>query len=76
MTYTELVHPRRLRARCTRIRYAQGVYFAKPLFLEDFTTARRVDLKSRAVELARGQPESRGLRSSRMAPAARSEFTA
>jgi c-di-GMP-related signal transduction protein len=57
---------------CTRIRYAQGFYFAKPLFLEDFATARRAGVKSRAIEVARGQSESRGLRSSRMAPAARS----
>jgi c-di-GMP phosphodiesterase Gmr len=57
---------------CTRIRYAQGFYFAEPFFLEDANPARRANLQSRSSEVARGQSERRGFRASRTATGARS----
>ncbi|MGP0089981.1 MAG: putative bifunctional diguanylate cyclase/phosphodiesterase [Xanthobacteraceae bacterium] len=57
---------------CTRIRYAQGFYFAEPFFLEDANPARRANLQSRSTEVARGQSERRSVRASRMATGARS----
>src|SRR6266545_5382537 len=49
----------------TRIRYAQGYYFAKPFFLDDFSTTRRVAPDVRAVSMPRERPETRGIRTSR-----------
>ncbi len=49
----------------TRIRYAQGFYFAKPFFLDDFRTTRRVAPDVRAVSMPRERLETRGVRSSR-----------
>ena len=47
----------------TRIRYAQGYYFAKPFFLEDVAHMRGVALESRAVVVAREERDTRGSRS-------------
>jgi diguanylate cyclase (GGDEF)-like protein len=50
----------------TRIRYAQGYYFAKPFFIEDFGHARHLE-DTRIAQRSRQLPEGRGLRSSRAA---------
>ena len=49
----------------TRIRYAQGYYFAKPFFLEDFSTTKRVASGVRTVSQPRERTETRGVHSSR-----------
>jgi EAL domain-containing protein (putative c-di-GMP-specific phosphodiesterase class I) len=49
----------------TRIRYAQGYYFAKPFFLEDATTARKLSFGDRGVETARESSDRRRLSSPR-----------
>jgi len=49
----------------TRIRYAQGYYFAKPLFLEDIDASRRAIGGSRGEANSRDRAPSRGRR---MAP--------
>jgi cyclic di-GMP phosphodiesterase Gmr len=49
----------------TRIRYAQGFYFAKPFFLEDFSTTKRVAPGVRALSQPRERAETRGVHSSR-----------
>jgi cyclic di-GMP phosphodiesterase Gmr len=67
-TFEELVYLQG----CTRIRYAQGFYFAEPFFLEDFAAARRAGLQSRSTEAARNVAEGRGGHFARIAPAARS----
>jgi diguanylate cyclase (GGDEF)-like protein/PAS domain S-box-containing protein len=43
----------------TRIRYAQGFYFSKPLYLDEITSTRSEDSSGRIVEAARGQVERR-----------------
>jgi diguanylate cyclase (GGDEF)-like protein len=43
----------------TRIRHAQGFYFARPLFLEEFTSAKRVEINSRAATRSREAPNRR-----------------
>ncbi|WP_407149339.1 putative bifunctional diguanylate cyclase/phosphodiesterase [Bradyrhizobium sp. ORS 86] len=43
----------------TRIRYAQGYYFAKPIFLEDLKPATPLASESRASLAARPTPENR-----------------
>jgi cyclic di-GMP phosphodiesterase Gmr len=48
----------------TRIRYAQGFYFSKPLFLGDLALVDGVATESRAVAAARELPENRGSRAS------------
>jgi cyclic di-GMP phosphodiesterase Gmr len=47
----------------TRIRYAQGYYFSKPFFLDDFVRANGVTGESRAAAIAREQRDVRGSRS-------------
>jgi len=54
-TVEELAYLRNL----TRIRYAQGFYFAKPLFFEDFSPLRRVTADTRIGASFREQPEKR-----------------
>jgi c-di-GMP phosphodiesterase Gmr len=49
----------------TRIRYAQGFYFSKPLYLDEVTSTRSSDADRRIVESAREQPEGRGSSSHR-----------
>jgi cyclic di-GMP phosphodiesterase Gmr len=49
----------------TRIRYAQGFYFSKPLYLDEFTSTRSADADRRIVESAREQSEGRGSSSHR-----------
>ena len=49
----------------TRIRYAQGFYFAKPFFLEDFSTNKRAAPGVRALSQPRERAETRGVHSSR-----------
>jgi diguanylate cyclase (GGDEF)-like protein len=49
----------------TRIRYAQGFYFAKPFFLEDFSTTKRVAPGARALAQPRERTETRGVHSPR-----------
>jgi EAL domain-containing protein (putative c-di-GMP-specific phosphodiesterase class I) len=44
----------------TRIRFAQGYYFAKPIFLEELTPARRVLGAARSDTSARYRPPLRG----------------
>jgi EAL domain-containing protein (putative c-di-GMP-specific phosphodiesterase class I) len=43
----------------TRIRYAQGYYFDKPIFLEDLKLATPARSESRASLASRPTPESR-----------------
>jgi len=50
----------------TRIRYAQGFYFAKPFFLDDFKETKRVAPNVRAVSMPRERLETRGERSGRV----------
>ncbi len=50
----------------TRIRYAQGFYFAKPFFLDDFKKTKRVAPDVRAVSMPRERFETRGERSARV----------
>jgi c-di-GMP phosphodiesterase Gmr len=52
----------------TRIRYAQGFYFSKPLFLGDIAHADDVAAESRAVAAVRELPETRGSRASGAGP--------
>ena len=49
----------------TRIQYAQGYYFAKPFFLDDFMAAHSVATGQRPATKPRERPETRGLRSAR-----------
>jgi diguanylate cyclase (GGDEF)-like protein len=46
----------------TRIRYAQGFYFSKPLFIGNMGYGDDVALESRALATAREVPETRGAR--------------
>jgi cyclic di-GMP phosphodiesterase Gmr len=55
-TYEELAY---LLA-ATRIRYAQGFYFSKPMYLDDLNGEQSIDLAGRVVEAARAQPEKHG----------------
>jgi c-di-GMP phosphodiesterase Gmr len=48
----------------TRIRYAQGFYYAKAFFLDGFTRTCGAAGDSRAVPLSRGPAETRGARTS------------
>jgi c-di-GMP phosphodiesterase Gmr len=43
----------------TRIRYAQGFYFARPLYLEDFAPAKRLDSSLRHGARSREAPDRR-----------------
>jgi len=67
-TYEELAY---LHA-ATRIRYAQGFYFSKPIYLEDLSGAKNVDLISGVPEAASARPETHGIVASRLVAAARS----
>ena len=67
-TYEELAY---LLA-ATRIRYAQGFYFSKPIYLGDLTGAKNVDVMGRVRETARVRPETHGLAASRLVAPARS----
>ena len=49
----------------TRIQYAQGYYFAKPFFLDEFMAARSVATEQRSATMPRERPETRGLPSAR-----------
>src|SRR5262245_10694803 len=49
----------------TRIRYAQDYYFAKPFFLEDFSTTKRAAPDVRAASQPRERAEARGVRATR-----------
>ena len=49
----------------TRIRYAQGFYFSKPLYLDEMTSTRSSDANRRIAESAREQPEGRNSSSNR-----------
>ena len=55
-TFEELTY---LRA-ATRIRYAQGFYFSKPLYLDELTNTRSGDASGRTLEVAREPSERRG----------------
>jgi c-di-GMP phosphodiesterase Gmr len=55
-TFEELTY---LRA-ATRIRYAQGFYFSKPLYLDELTNTRSGDASGRTLEAAREPSERRG----------------
>ena len=55
-TFEELTY---LRA-ATRIRYAQGFYFSKPLYLDELTSTRSADASGRTVEVTRERSEGRG----------------
>jgi diguanylate cyclase (GGDEF)-like protein len=55
----------------TRIRYVQGFYFSKPIYLEDLTGAKNVDRMNRIPESARARPETNGIVTSRLMAAAR-----
>jgi cyclic di-GMP phosphodiesterase Gmr len=46
----------------TRIRYAQGFYFSKPLFLGELGRTEGVATETRAIAAAREQPDNRGSR--------------
>jgi EAL domain-containing protein (putative c-di-GMP-specific phosphodiesterase class I) len=52
----------------TRIRYAQGYYFAKPFFLEDITRRTRTEFNERLAPVARELAERRLPTSARAAP--------
>jgi c-di-GMP phosphodiesterase Gmr len=56
----------------TRIRYAQGFYFAKPFFLDDFAKTRRTTTDGRPVQMPRERAEMRAAPASRMVADARS----
>ncbi|THD61140.1 MAG: EAL domain-containing protein, partial [Bradyrhizobium sp.] len=43
----------------TKIRYAQGYYFSRPIFLEELTPATRISSDARAREASRPLPETR-----------------
>ena len=55
----------------TRIRYAQGFYFSRPIYLDELAGARAADLVRRAPEAMRGQPERET--PARVPPPARSD---
>jgi diguanylate cyclase (GGDEF)-like protein/PAS domain S-box-containing protein len=56
----------------TRIRYAQGFYFSRPLYLDELTATRNENLSGRAVQTARERPEGRGDSEHRTSAMARS----
>jgi diguanylate cyclase (GGDEF)-like protein len=56
----------------TRIRYAQGYYFARPFFLDDFARTRRVASEGRPAQMPRERAETRAAASPRMVADARS----
>jgi c-di-GMP phosphodiesterase Gmr len=56
----------------TRIRYAQGFYFSKPLFIGRMGYGEDVALESRALATAREAPETRGARAAGARYASRS----
>jgi diguanylate cyclase (GGDEF)-like protein len=56
----------------TRIRYAQGYYFAKPFFLDDFARTRRVASEGRPAQMARERAETRSAFAPRVVADARS----
>jgi diguanylate cyclase (GGDEF)-like protein/PAS domain S-box-containing protein len=68
-TYEELAY---LHA-TTRIRYAQGYYFARPIFLEDLSNAKRIDIMDRAPEAPRTRFERSSVTTARSSTPARSE---
>jgi EAL domain-containing protein (putative c-di-GMP-specific phosphodiesterase class I) len=43
----------------TRIKYAQGFYFSKPVFLEELSPARRMVSENRASPVSRPTQDSR-----------------
>ena len=67
-TYEELAY---LHA-ATRIRYAQGFYFSKPIYLEDLSHVKNGDVMSRISERARTQPEAHRIGAARLLATARS----
>jgi diguanylate cyclase (GGDEF)-like protein len=56
----------------TRIRYAQGFYFAKPFFLEDFSRTTRIATDGRPARMPRERAETRVALASRVVADARS----
>jgi cyclic di-GMP phosphodiesterase Gmr len=56
----------------TRIRYAQGFYFAKPFFLDDFSRTGRIACDGRTAQMPRERPDTRAMHSSRVVANARS----
>ena len=56
----------------TRIRYAQGYYFAKPFFLEDFARTRRLASEGRPTQMVRERTETRAAFAPRVVADARS----
>ena len=66
-TYEELTY---LLA-ATRIRYVQGFYFSKPIYLEDGSGAHNLELTNRLPETERGRPEAHGSAASRVVTPAR-----
>jgi EAL domain-containing protein (putative c-di-GMP-specific phosphodiesterase class I) len=67
-TYEELAY---LHA-ATRIRYAQGFYYARPLYLDSLTGEKKFDVTSRIPQSARLRPERQNADRSRLAAPARS----
>ena len=66
-TYEELTY---LLA-ATRIRYVQGFYFSKPIYLEDGSGAHNLELTNRLPETERARPEAHGSAASRVVTPAR-----
>ena len=56
----------------TRIRYAQGYYFAKPFFLDDFARTRRLASEGRPAHMVRERAETRAAFAPRVVADARS----
>jgi c-di-GMP phosphodiesterase Gmr len=69
-TFEELTY---LRA-ATRIRYAQGFYFSKPLYLEEMTSTRSGQGGARGLDSARGNADGRGGQSHRAFSGGRTRF--
>jgi c-di-GMP phosphodiesterase Gmr len=55
----------------TRIRYVQGFYFSKPIYLEDLKSSKHVDFMIRVPESARALPKTNSIVTSRSAAVAR-----
>ena len=66
-TYEELTY---LLA-ATRIRYVQGFYFSKPIYLKDGSGAHNLELTNRLPETERARPEAHGSAASRVVTPAR-----
>ena len=55
----------------TRIRYVQGFYFSKPIYLEDLKSSKYVDFMIRVPESARALPKTNSIVTSRSAAVTR-----